>query len=91
MRVRHAERLRWLGKLIKHALVDVGEEEPWLAREIGIATRTLNDRINAVSDWKYEELVVLADVLWKGDMAAMLSAAQAPPQEARLFTKSHRR
>ena len=41
--------------------------EPRLAAEIGISSRTLNDRLNARSDWKLQELLALADILWQGD------------------------
>ena len=47
--VRHSERQKWLGKQIRHALIEAGREEPWLAPEIGVSARTLNDRINAAA------------------------------------------
>lgn len=65
--MRHAERLQALGLKVRIELLRRGWYEPRLASELGMSARTLNDRLNAHSDWKLNELLTLSDVLWKGD------------------------
>ena len=72
-RMRHSDRLEALAFKVRIELLRRKWAEPRLAAEIGISSRTLNDRLNARSDWKLQELLALADVLWQGDFLQVVT------------------
>jgi hypothetical protein len=85
--MRHAERLQALAFKVRVELLRRKWAEPRLASELGLSSRTLNDRLNARSDWKLQELLTLAEVLWEGDFMQVI--AGLGPEAAGTIDPAH--
>jgi hypothetical protein len=75
--MRHPERLKALALLLRMELVKRDWSETKFGIEIGMPQRTLSDRLNCKSDWRYEELQAISDVLYDGDVRTVFSTLEA--------------
>lgn len=72
--VRALERVRLR---VYHELARRRWKEPRLATELGMQTRTLNERLNKKSDWKLTELLSLATLFYGGDLNRLIEPLDA--------------
>ncbi len=65
--------------IVRHALLDQGLTQEWLAEETGIAPRTLARRLHKVnpSPWDLDELSAVATALGT-DIVTLLMQARGP-------------
>lgn len=86
--MRHADRQAVLAKLIRHRLLDMERTESWLAKQIGVSERTFSNKINGSTDWKFRELVELADVLFGGNALPLFEEHAANDGGAHPFSSA---